>query len=82
VQYELKTRLEVVRWMVRIADSQMKAAPGQTANPTLTFRMSVPTFAHIAAGGEINPVTAMEQRPDVDGDIKKLFQFTGLFVDR
>ena len=82
VQYELKSRAEVVRWLVRIADSQVKATPGQTANPTLTFRMSMPTFARIAAG-EINPVTAMlEQRLEVDGDIKKLFQFTGMFVDR
>lgn len=82
VQYELQGRGEVVRWLVRVADCQAKAAPGQCANPTLTFRMSLPTFARIAAG-EINPVTAMlERRLEVDGDIKKLFQFTGMFVDQ
>ncbi len=82
VQYELKGRGDVVRWTVRIADCQAKAEPRQSVNPTLTFRMSLPTFARIAAG-EINAVTAMlEQRLEVDGDIKKLAQFTGLFLDR
>jgi len=82
VQYELKCRAEVVRWLVRVADKRVSAAPGRSANPTLTFRMSMPTFARIAAG-QMNPVAAMlEQRLEVDGDIKKLFQFTGMFVDR
>jgi putative sterol carrier protein len=82
VQYELQNRAEVVRRLVRIAGNQEKAAPGGSANPTLTFRMSMPTFARIGAG-QMNPVTAMLERcPEVDGDIKKLFQFTGMFADR
>jgi alkanesulfonate monooxygenase SsuD/methylene tetrahydromethanopterin reductase-like flavin-dependent oxidoreductase (luciferase family)/putative sterol carrier protein len=82
VQYELKGSREVVRWTVRVADCQAKAEPRQAVNPMLTFRMTLPTFARIAAG-EINAVTAMlEQRLEVDGDIKKLAQFTGLFLDR
>jgi alkanesulfonate monooxygenase SsuD/methylene tetrahydromethanopterin reductase-like flavin-dependent oxidoreductase (luciferase family)/putative sterol carrier protein len=82
IQYELKGRSDVSRWLLRIADCQAKATPGQSANPTMTFRMTLPTFARIAAG-EINPVTAMlEHRLEVDGDIKKLAQFTGLFLDQ
>jgi alkanesulfonate monooxygenase SsuD/methylene tetrahydromethanopterin reductase-like flavin-dependent oxidoreductase (luciferase family)/putative sterol carrier protein len=82
IQYELKGRADVSRWLLRIADCEAKAAPGQSAKPTLTFRMTLPTFARIAAG-ELNPVTAMlEHRLEVDGDIKKLAQFTGLFVER
>ncbi|HUO32424.1 MAG TPA: LLM class flavin-dependent oxidoreductase [Bryobacteraceae bacterium] len=78
VQYELNG----ARWLVRIANGRIDTAPGKSANPVLTFRMSLPTFARIAAG-EINPVTAMlERRLEVEGDIHKLAQFTGLFVDR
>ncbi|HVN06374.1 MAG TPA: LLM class flavin-dependent oxidoreductase [Bryobacteraceae bacterium] len=82
VQYELKGAAGTVRWLVRIANGRIDTAPGKSANPMLTFRMSLPTFARIAAG-EISPVTAMlERRLDVDGDIGKLAQFTELFVDR
>jgi putative sterol carrier protein len=82
IQYELKGRADVSRWLLRIADCEAKAAPGRSEKPTLTFRMTLPTFARIAAG-EMNPVTAMlEHRLEVDGDIKKLAQFTGLFVER
>jgi alkanesulfonate monooxygenase SsuD/methylene tetrahydromethanopterin reductase-like flavin-dependent oxidoreductase (luciferase family)/putative sterol carrier protein len=82
VQYELTGRAQVSRWLLRIADRRIQAAPGQCASPTLTIRMSLPTFARLAAG-EINPVTAMlENRLQVDGDIKKLFQFTGMFLEQ
>ena len=82
VQYELKGRADVSRWLLRIADCQAKASPGRSANPALTFRMTLPTFARIAAG-ELNAVTAMlEHRLEVDGDIKKLAQFTGMFLDQ
>ncbi len=82
VQYELKGASDVSRWLLRIADCQAKAEPGQSTHPTLTFRMTLPTFARIAAG-ELNPVTAMlEHRLEVDGDIKKLAQFSGLFLEQ
>jgi len=82
VQYELKGRAEIARWLVRVADGEARAVPGQSANPALTFRMTLPTFARIAAG-EINPIAAMLQnRLEVDGDTKKLFQFTAMFVEQ
>ena len=82
VQYELQGRSQVARWRISVADGRLKATPGVSASPTLTFRMSLPTFARIAAG-EINPVAAMlENRLSVDGDTKKLFQFTAMFAPR
>jgi putative sterol carrier protein len=82
VQYELKGSTAVSSWLLRIADGQVKATPGRATNPLLTFRMTLPTFARIAAG-ELNAVTAMlEHRLEVDGDVKKLAKFSELFLDR
>lgn len=47
-----------------------------------TFRMTLPTFARIAAG-QFNAITAMlDHRLEVDGGVKKPAQFTGLFLER
>jgi putative sterol carrier protein len=70
-QYELTGRNGDREWMVRVENGEhATAAPGRAANPGVTFRTSVPTFARIASG-EIHPAKAMlEGDLEVHGDFE------------
>ncbi len=59
IQYELTgARNGIGEWVVRVDGGQATIAPGRAAEPDVTFRMSVPVFARIAAQ-EIHPAKAM-----------------------
>jgi alkanesulfonate monooxygenase SsuD/methylene tetrahydromethanopterin reductase-like flavin-dependent oxidoreductase (luciferase family)/putative sterol carrier protein len=59
VQYELTgSRNGSQEWVVRIDADHVTVAPGRASDPVVTFRMSVPVFARIAAQ-EIHPAKAM-----------------------
>jgi putative sterol carrier protein len=70
IQYELGTSNGTREWVIRIDDSRATAYAGRASDPAVTLRMSIPTFARIAAG-EIHPGKAMflgqlEVRGDFD----------------
>ncbi|PWU24979.1 MAG: LLM class flavin-dependent oxidoreductase [Candidatus Rokuibacteriota bacterium] len=59
LQYELSgSRNGNHEWIVRIESDHASAAPGRSRDPAVTFRMSVPVFARIAAQ-ELHPAKAM-----------------------
>jgi putative sterol carrier protein len=59
LQYELSgSRNGNREWIVRIDGTRASTAPGRSPDPAVTFRMSVPVFARIAAQ-ELHPAKAM-----------------------
>jgi alkanesulfonate monooxygenase SsuD/methylene tetrahydromethanopterin reductase-like flavin-dependent oxidoreductase (luciferase family) len=58
IQYELNGSSAPRNWVIRVNDGRAEAYEGKAADPVATFRMSVPTFARIAAG-ELHPAKAM-----------------------
>ena len=70
-QYELTGRNGDREWFVRVEDgARAVARRGRAAEPGVTFRTSVPTFARIAAG-EVHPAKAMlEGDLEVRGDFE------------
>jgi alkanesulfonate monooxygenase SsuD/methylene tetrahydromethanopterin reductase-like flavin-dependent oxidoreductase (luciferase family)/putative sterol carrier protein len=58
IQYELNGRGASRNWVIRVENGRAEAYEGQAADPAVTFRMDVPTFARIAAG-EMHPAKAM-----------------------
>jgi putative sterol carrier protein len=70
-QYELTGRNGDREWFVRVEDgARVTAEPGRAADPGVTFRTSVPTFARIASG-EVHPAKAMlEGDLEVRGDFE------------
>ena len=70
-QYELSgSRNGNHEWVVRIDGDHATTAPGRAANPAVTFRMSVPVFARIAAQ-QIHPAQAMmEGQLQLEGDFQ------------
>jgi alkanesulfonate monooxygenase SsuD/methylene tetrahydromethanopterin reductase-like flavin-dependent oxidoreductase (luciferase family)/putative sterol carrier protein len=69
IQYELTGGANGNReWVVRVDGDHASVAPGHSSNPVVTFRMSVPVFARIAAQ-EIHPAKAMmEGQLELEGD--------------
>jgi alkanesulfonate monooxygenase SsuD/methylene tetrahydromethanopterin reductase-like flavin-dependent oxidoreductase (luciferase family)/putative sterol carrier protein len=79
IQYELNGSGDARNWVVRIADGKAEAHPGRASDPAVTFRMSVPTFARIAAG-EVQPERAMFQgQLEVDGDFEVAARLPDMF---
>jgi putative sterol carrier protein len=67
VQYELSGNGRH-DWVVRIDADRATVAPGRASDPVVTFRMSVPVFARIAAH-ELHPAKAMmEGWLELEGD--------------
>jgi putative sterol carrier protein len=58
IQYELNGGGPPRNWVIRVKDGRAEAYEGKSEDPVVTFRMSVPTFARIAAG-ELHPAKAM-----------------------
>jgi alkanesulfonate monooxygenase SsuD/methylene tetrahydromethanopterin reductase-like flavin-dependent oxidoreductase (luciferase family) len=69
-------------WVLRIAESRAAARPGKAPDPVLTFRMSLPTFARIAAGEILAPQALLERKMEVVGDVRTLARFSMIFGDR
>ncbi len=71
VQYVLTGRNGAREWVLRIENGERAvAAPGRARDPVVTFKMSLPTFARIAAQ-EAHPAKAMlEGDLEVSGDFE------------
>ena len=64
---------------MKIGDGRATAYQGVATDPTVTFRMSVPTFARIAAG-EVHPAKAMFQgQLDVKGNFEVAARLAEMF---
>jgi alkanesulfonate monooxygenase SsuD/methylene tetrahydromethanopterin reductase-like flavin-dependent oxidoreductase (luciferase family)/putative sterol carrier protein len=70
-QYELTSTNGDRSWFVRVEDgARVTAQRGRAADPRVTFRTSVPTFARIASG-EVHPAKAMlEGQLEIHGDFE------------
>jgi alkanesulfonate monooxygenase SsuD/methylene tetrahydromethanopterin reductase-like flavin-dependent oxidoreductase (luciferase family)/putative sterol carrier protein len=78
IQYELGSN-GTQNWVVKIGDGRATAYQGVATDPAVTFRMSVPTFARIAAG-EVHPAKAMFQgQLDVKGNFEVAAQLAEMF---
>jgi alkanesulfonate monooxygenase SsuD/methylene tetrahydromethanopterin reductase-like flavin-dependent oxidoreductase (luciferase family)/putative sterol carrier protein len=80
VQYELTGTHNGHRdWVVRVQGDHASAAPGRAEKPAVTFRMSVPVFARIAAQ-EMHPAKAMmEGELQLDGDFEAAARLGEMF---
>lgn len=78
IQYELGSNGSQ-NWVVKIGDGRATAYQGVATDPTVTFRMSVPTFARIAAG-EVHPAKAMFQgQLELQGDFEVAGRLAEMF---
>jgi putative sterol carrier protein len=80
VQYELTgSRNGNHEWVVRVDGDHATVAPGRAAQPVVTFRMSVPVFARIAAQ-EMHPAKAMmEGQLELEGDFEAAARLGEMF---
>jgi alkanesulfonate monooxygenase SsuD/methylene tetrahydromethanopterin reductase-like flavin-dependent oxidoreductase (luciferase family)/putative sterol carrier protein len=80
IQYELTgSRNGNHEWVLRVEDNRATVAPGVASSPVVTFRMSVPVFARIAAQ-EIHPAKAMmEGRLQVEGNFEAASRLGEMF---
>jgi alkanesulfonate monooxygenase SsuD/methylene tetrahydromethanopterin reductase-like flavin-dependent oxidoreductase (luciferase family) len=79
IQYELNGTAEARNWVVRVANGRAETFPGRSSDPAVTFRMSIPTFARIAAG-EVHPAKAMfEGDLVVEGDFEVAARLPDMF---
>jgi alkanesulfonate monooxygenase SsuD/methylene tetrahydromethanopterin reductase-like flavin-dependent oxidoreductase (luciferase family)/putative sterol carrier protein len=79
-QYELTgARNGNGEWVVRVQGDHATVTPGRAEKPVVTFRMSVPVFARIAAQ-EIHPAKAMmEGQLQLDGDFEAAAKLGEMF---
>ena len=64
---------------MRVDGEHASVAPGHAADPVVTFRMSVPVFARIAAQ-EMHPAKAMmEGQLEVEGDFEAAARLGEMF---
>jgi alkanesulfonate monooxygenase SsuD/methylene tetrahydromethanopterin reductase-like flavin-dependent oxidoreductase (luciferase family)/putative sterol carrier protein len=79
IQYELNGAGEPRNWVIRIDNGRAETFPGHSSDPTVTFRMSIPTFARIAAG-EVHPAKAMfEGDLEIEGDFEVAARLPDMF---
>jgi alkanesulfonate monooxygenase SsuD/methylene tetrahydromethanopterin reductase-like flavin-dependent oxidoreductase (luciferase family)/putative sterol carrier protein len=70
IQYELESGRGTRRWHLHIDDGRAEAREGAAAEPTVTYRMSVPLFARLIAR-DVNPAKALlEDQLSVEGDYR------------
>jgi putative sterol carrier protein len=79
-QYELTgSRNGNHEWVVRVDGNHATVAPGRADQPVVTFRMSVPVFARIAAQ-EMHPAKAMmEGQLELEGDFEAAARLGEMF---
>jgi alkanesulfonate monooxygenase SsuD/methylene tetrahydromethanopterin reductase-like flavin-dependent oxidoreductase (luciferase family) len=68
VQYELRGRDGVRRWVVAIHDGRAETRRGAAAEPAVTMRASVPDFVRLASREAFAPKLLLERRIEVEGD--------------
>jgi SCP-2 sterol transfer family len=56
------------RWTIRISDGHARAIEGDSADPVVTLRVSIPDFARIAAEEVRPPELFFSGRLSVEGD--------------
>jgi putative sterol carrier protein len=79
IQYELNGASEGRNWVIRIENGKAVTFPGHSTDPAVTFKMSIPTFARIAAG-ELHPAKAMfEGQLEVEGDFEVAARMPDMF---
>jgi putative sterol carrier protein len=79
IQYELTGQTGTREWVVRVAGGRAMTRAARSPNPVLTLRMSVATFARIAAR-EVPPAQAfMEGKIQMEGDFQVAVRMTEMF---
>jgi alkanesulfonate monooxygenase SsuD/methylene tetrahydromethanopterin reductase-like flavin-dependent oxidoreductase (luciferase family)/putative sterol carrier protein len=79
IQYELNGSGAPRTWVIRVENGRAEAYEGRASEPAVTFRMSVPTFARIAAG-ELHPAKAMFNGDmQIDGDFEIASRMPDMF---
>ena len=68
IQYELRGRDGVRRWVVSIRDRRAEARRGAAADPAVTMRASVPDFVRLVSREAFAPKLLLEGRVEVEGD--------------
>ena len=79
IQYELRSNGKSRKWVVRIADGKAVAKRGSAANPSVTLRMSEPTFARISAGMIPSMAAMLEGKVEAEGDLNLLARLGEMF---
>jgi alkanesulfonate monooxygenase SsuD/methylene tetrahydromethanopterin reductase-like flavin-dependent oxidoreductase (luciferase family) len=70
IQYELASRRGPRRWHLHIGDGRAEAREGAAAEPTVTYRTSVPLFARLIAR-DVNPAKALlDEELVIEGDYR------------
>ncbi len=70
IQYELRGRRGLRRWVIRIDNGVAIAGAGRSPHPSVVIRTSVPTFARMVAR-ELPPAKAwFEGKIQIDGDFQ------------
>ncbi len=70
IQYELRGRRGLKRWVIRIDHGVAVAGPGRSPHPVVVIRTSVPTFARMV-GRELPPAKAwFEGKIQIEGDFQ------------
>jgi alkanesulfonate monooxygenase SsuD/methylene tetrahydromethanopterin reductase-like flavin-dependent oxidoreductase (luciferase family)/putative sterol carrier protein len=79
IEYVLESNGKSRKWVVQIADGKAIAKTGPASHPSMTLRMSAPTFARLSAG-ILEPVTAaMEKKIEVVGDLRLMNRLVEMF---
>ena len=79
IQYELRSNGKSRKWVVQIADGKAVAKRGSAANPSVTLRMSEPTFARISAGMIPSMAAMLEGKVEAEGDLNLLARLGEMF---
>jgi alkanesulfonate monooxygenase SsuD/methylene tetrahydromethanopterin reductase-like flavin-dependent oxidoreductase (luciferase family) len=70
VQYELRARDGVRRWVVSIGEGGARVRRGSTAEPSLTLRIDVADFVRLAARQAYAPRLLLQGAIEIEGDIR------------
>ncbi len=79
IQYELRSNGKSRKWVVQIANGKAVAKRGSAANPSVTLRMSEPTFARISAGMIPSMAAMLEGKVEAEGDLNLLARLGEMF---
>jgi alkanesulfonate monooxygenase SsuD/methylene tetrahydromethanopterin reductase-like flavin-dependent oxidoreductase (luciferase family)/predicted lipid carrier protein YhbT len=70
VQYELRTRDGVRRWVVSIGDGSVRVRRGSSAEPNLLLRIDIPDFVRLAGRQAYAPRLLLQGAIEIEGDIR------------
>jgi putative sterol carrier protein len=79
IEYILESNGKSRKWTVRVSDGKAIAKAGPANHPSMTLRMSAPTFMRVSAG-ILQPLTAaLEKKLEVEGDLKLMTRLVEMF---